>query len=82
MSKNIPEGFTPVEDGLPTEDKPVLAVREAATMSARYEVVTARHQPGYRPRAPWRDMGGDAITDSGSEVLGWRYADEWLQATA
>lgn len=75
----LPAGFTSVDTGLPTEDRPVLVIRQALTISATFEVVTARYQPSYRRLAPWRDLGGDAITDSGSEALGWRYADEWLQ---
>lgn len=80
MTIALPEGFTPVTNALPKEDRPVLAIRESHYVSAKFELVTARYQPTYRPLAPWRDIGGDAITDRGAEVLGWRYADEWLQA--
>lgn len=78
----LPAGFTPVAEGVPTEDRPVLAIRKSGYISATFEVVTARHQPTYRPRDPWRDLSGDSITDDGTEVLGWRYADEWLLATS
>jgi len=77
----LPAGFTPVDEAKPTEDRPVVGIRRAQTISAAFEVVTARYQPGYRPKAPWRDLGGDCVTDSGAELLGWRYADEWLQPT-
>lgn len=75
----LPEGFVSVDASLPIEDRPVVAIRKAGYISATLEVVTARYQPSYRRLAPWRDLGGDAITDSGSKVLGWRYADDWLQ---
>lgn len=75
----LPEGFTPVDQALPDEDRPVLAIRKAGYISAKFEVITARYQPTYRPLSPWRDISNDSVTDSGSEVLGWRYADEWLQ---
>lgn len=81
MAIKLPEGFTIVEDQLPVEDRPVLAIRLAAHTSATFEVMTARYQPGYRPHSPWRDLGNDAVTDSGKEILGWRYADEWLLPT-
>lgn len=78
----LPAGFTPVDQDLPTEDRPVLAIRRSGYISATFEVVTARYQPTYRPRMPWRDLSGDCITDDGTEVLGWRYADEWLLPVA
>lgn len=78
MAIQLPDGFASVDDKLPVEDRPVLAIRLACTTSAAFEVMTARYQPGYRPRSPWRDLGNDAVTDSGNVILGWRYADEWL----
>lgn len=78
MAVKLPDGFASVDDELPVEDRPVLAIRLASTTGTAFEVMTARYQPGYRPRSPWRDLGNDAITDSGNVILGWRYADEWL----
>ena len=78
----LPAGFTSVDDALPTEDRPVLAIRKSGYITATFEVLTARHQPTHRPRAPWRDLSNDCVTESGGEVLGWRYADEWLLPTA
>lgn len=45
----------------------------------QYEIVTARYMPDYRPLAPWRDLSGDDIADSGSDqVLAWAHADAIL----
>lgn len=48
----LPEGFIPVEAGLPKEDQPVLAIRQAGYISAKFELVTARYQPTYRSLSP------------------------------
>lgn len=80
MSKPLPPHFTPVAVALPENDRPVLVIREAGYVSAKFEVLTARYQPDYRPRNPWCTISNDAVTDSGSEVLGWAEADAWLQA--
>lgn len=77
----LPAGFTPVAEALPEEDRPVLAIRRSGYISAGFEVVTACHQPTYRPRLPWRDLSGDSVMDDGADILGWRYADEWLLPT-
>lgn len=74
----LPAGFTPIDESLPTEDRAVLAIRKSGYISAGFEVVTARYQPTYRPRLPWRDLSGDSVMDDGTDILGWRYADEWL----
>jgi hypothetical protein len=34
--------------------------------------------PDYRPRSPWRDISGDAVSESGSDILGWKSARDWL----
>lgn len=64
----------------PQDDKPVLAIRLSGYTSAKYELVTARYQPDFRPLDPWRDLGGDSIRDSGGPILGWKNAMRWLQA--
>lgn len=74
----IPPEFTPVTTALPPNDKPVLAIRESAYISVRLEVLTARYMPDYRPLSPWRDIGNDAITDSGETILGWMAKPDWL----
>ncbi|MFD1960331.1 hypothetical protein ACFSHP_17560 [Novosphingobium panipatense] len=40
--------------------------------------MTARYMPTYRPRSPWRDISNDAVSDSGSDILGWREAADWI----
>lgn len=78
----LPTGFTPVTESLPTNDRPVLAIRRSGYITAKFEVITARYQPQHRPRAPWQDISGDAVTETGEDVLGWRTADEWLSPAA
>lgn len=74
----LPEGFTPVTRGKPTHDRPVLAIRRSAYSCCDLEVLTARYMTDYRPHSPWRDVSGDAVSDSGNEILGWRYANDLL----
>lgn len=78
LIRPLPPGFTSVLDELPEDDKPVLAVRLSGYICATFELLTARHMPTYRPRSPWRDISGDAVSDSGSDILGWMPAHEWL----
>lgn len=78
LIRPLPPGFTSVLDALPDDDKPVLAVRLSGYICATFELLTARHMPTYRPRSPWRDISGDAVSDSGSDILGWMPAHEWL----
>lgn len=33
----------------------------------------------YRPRSPWRDISNDAVGDSGSDIIGWREAADWIR---
>src|SRR3546814_3556907 len=42
--------------------------------------MTARYMPTYRPRSPWRDISNDAVSDSGSDILGWREAADWIRS--
>lgn len=77
----LPEGFTAVTDGVPSHDRPVLAIRVSSYVAAEFEVMTARYMVNYRPRSPWRDIGGDAVSDSGEQILGWREAPELFKAT-
>ncbi len=81
MTIALPEGYTSVEDSLPENDRPVLAIRESDYITCEFEVLTARYMPDYRPHSPWRDIGNDAVSDSGREILGWAYADELLKPT-
>jgi hypothetical protein len=64
----------------PMDSKPVLAIRESGYNRCRYEIVTAYYDARHYPANPWRGVDGDAITDSGSRVLGWKNALRWLQA--
>ncbi len=74
----VPAGFMSVLSGLPENDEPVLAIRVSGYICATFEVLTARYMPDYRPRSPWRDISGDAVSDSGSDILGWKPARDWL----
>lgn len=64
----------------PQDTTPVLAIRECSTNRCRYELITAIYDPRHHPANPWRGVDGDAITDSGKQVLGWKNALRWLQA--
>lgn len=70
-SASLPVPFQDVADQLPDSARPVLAIRRSATSKATHEVLTAVYDPQYRPNNPWRDIGNDAVTDSGNPVLGW-----------
>lgn len=70
--------FTPVDVGCPDHDRPVLAIRRSSVKGAHFEVITARYRLDYRPNSPWRVLDGDAVSDSGSQILGWREAPDWL----
>ncbi|GAY20627.1 hypothetical protein [Sphingobium fuliginis] len=39
------------------------------------------HQVSSRrwPRSPWRDISGDAVGDSGSDIIGWCEAADWIR---
>jgi hypothetical protein len=74
----LPVGFTPVTTKLPSHDRPVLAIRRAAYTGCDLEIITARFMLDYRPNSPWRDISGDAVSDSGCEILGWHEASELL----
>lgn len=63
----------------PTDERPVLAIRHSSSNCCEYELITARYMPEFRPLNPWVDINGDAITDSGQPVIGWRNAFRWLQ---
>ena len=75
-SRSLPEGFVPCSERLPAAGKVVIAIREATVSSVRFELLTARYDPEYRRFHPWRMIDGDAVTDSGNEVIGWRPAPE------
>ncbi|AXK43826.1 hypothetical protein [Erythrobacter aureus] len=81
MTIALPEGYTSVEDALPKDDHPVLAIRESGYLSCEFEIITAMYRPDYRPKSPWRDITGDSVNDTGSGILGWAYADELLKPT-
>lgn len=74
----IPSDFTPVFGPLPRENQPVLAIRLSGYTCSTFELMTARYMPTYRPRSPWRDISNDAVSDSGSDILGWRAAADWI----
>ncbi len=80
LTHPIPVGFTSVLTGLPDTDEPVLAFRCSGYVCATFEVMTARYMPDYRPRSPWRDISGEAVSDSGSDILAWKLARDWLMS--
>lgn len=75
----LPEGFIPVTERQPETEAPVLAIRRSGYVCCDFDVLTARYQPNYRPKSPWRDISGDSVRDSGEPILGWRWANEWLR---
>lgn len=77
----VPSGFVSVFTALPPENQPVLAIRLSGYICATYELLTARHMPTYRPRSPWRDISGDAVGNSGSDIIGWQSARDWIRPT-
>lgn len=78
----IPSGFISVFGSLPDENVPVLAIRASSYTCATFDVLTALYMPSYRPRSPWRDISYDAVTDSGSDILGWTPATDWIKPVA
>lgn len=77
----LPAGFIPATHTVPENDRPVLAVRKSGYINSAFEIMTARYMIDYRPKSPWRDVGGDSVTDSGADILGWKYADDLLLPT-
>lgn len=75
----LPSGFVSVLAALPKEDRPVLAIRLSGYIGSTFELLTALYMPTYRPKSPWRDISHDAVGDSGSDILGWQYADDWIK---
>jgi hypothetical protein len=75
----LPHPFTSVEVAVPSDNLPVLVIRQALNRSSSFEVLTARYYPMYRPLNPWVDSSYEAVTASGPPVLGWAYSD-WLKA--
>ncbi len=72
-------GLARTAEQLPPDTRPVLALRPSSYGCCRYEIITARYMPDYRPLAPWRDLSGDDLADSGSDqVLAWAHADAIL----
>lgn len=74
----LPEGFTPLSEGLPPVDSLVLAIRISGYRGAEFEILTARFMPEYRPNSPWRQIDMDSVHDSGAPVLGWMTANHLL----
>lgn len=75
----IPAGFVSALDAQPRENQPVLAIRLSGYSCATFELLTARYMPTYRPRSPWRDISNDAVSDSGTDILGWCDAGDWIR---
>lgn len=75
----VSAGFVSVFTALPPENQPVLAIRLSGYTCSTFELVTARYMPTYRPRSPWRDISADAVGDSGSDIIGWQLATEWIR---
>ena len=76
LTPTVPAGFTPVSKGFPNETKTVLAIRECSTRASKFEILTVRYMPNYRPNNPWQTVDNDAVTDSGGPVLGWLDLDD------
>lgn len=75
----LPSDFVSVLTALPKNNRPVLAIRLSGYVCSTFELLTARYMPVYRPLSPWRNISNDAVGDSGSDILGWRYADDWIK---
>ncbi len=75
----IPTAFTSVFAALPDEGVPVLAIRASSYTYATFEVLTARYMPTHHPDFPWRDLSGEAVFASGTEILGWTHASDWIR---
>lgn len=75
----LPDGFVPVTEKLPESEAPVLAIRRSGYVPCDYELLTARHQPDYRPTSPWRTLSGNSVHDSGEPILGWRWENATLR---
>ncbi len=77
---SIPAGFISIFTALPESNEPVLAIRRSGYICATFELLTARYMPDHRPGSPWRDISGDAVSNSGSAILGWKPARDWLRS--
>ena len=75
----VPSGFISVLAAVPRENQPVLAIRLSGYTCSIFELLTVRYMPTYRPRSPWRDISNDAVGDSGSDIIGWREAADWIR---
>ena len=71
LTPPLPAAFTPVSKGLPNECKTVLGIRECSTRAAKFEILSVRYMPNYRPLNPWQTLQNDAVTDSGNPIIGW-----------
>ena len=61
LTPTLPAAFTPVSEGLPNQCKTVLGIRECSTRASKFEVLTVRHMPNYRPNNPWQTVDNDAV---------------------
>lgn len=75
----LPDGFIRVTDRQPESEAPVLAIRRSGYVCSSYELITARFQPDYRPKSPWRDLSGSSVRDSGEPILAWRWENATLR---
>lgn len=78
ISDPIPEGFTNVECDLPKKYRQVLGLRLSGYKSSRYEIITCYLADSAFPENRWRYHGNDLVIESGADIIGWRYADDWL----
>ena len=74
----LPHGFVRVDDALPELYRPVLGLRPSGLTSSRYEVITCHVAEADSLLYRWRCHGNDSVLDSGANIIGWRYADDWL----
>jgi len=74
----VPWGFTHIDDELPPENHPVIALRRSGYVCTTNELITVRYMPTYRPTNPWRDLSDEGVGASGEAVFAWRTADSIL----
>ncbi|WOF43273.1 hypothetical protein KNJ79_19550 [Sphingopyxis indica] len=78
MFHSLPAGFVSVATAMPSCDTPVLAIRYSGYQSAVFEVLTAKYRPDRNPATPWRTLNGNAVSDHGTEIIGWADGTTWL----
>lgn len=70
--EKLPEGWTKTPPFGSFRDTPILAIRLSGYTTSKYEILTVKYDPEYRPKQPWITLANDSVTDSGGAILGWR----------